>query len=180
MRKVQLNVGGTPVGKATTWAYPQGKLLGYFEIPTYNMSVTGSLGGRRVSHTFEVLRFGVSCKDGKTARVVGLADQQTHVVRAWIPTYEVHSANSPENGGWQVYGNFLIHDGPDNATEVFASIGCVEVMGTRGFVRFNDLLIQLTGAVGSKRNDQLHQIARSGLLSISYERASRPPLVAIP
>lgn len=180
MRKIELKVGSKPVGTARTFGYPMGKYLGDYQIPTYTMSVTGSLGGRRVSHGFEVMRFGVSCTDGRTARVVGLADQQTHVIRAWIPTYEVHSANSPENGGWQVYGNFLIHDGPDNATEVFASIGCIEVMGRRGFVRFNDLLIQLSGAVGRKRNDQLHQIARSGLLSITYERAARPPLVPLP
>ncbi|MFV0624979.1 hypothetical protein ACBY01_13355 [Sphingomonas sp. ac-8] len=136
--------------------------------------------GRRVSTDFEVFRFGVSCKDGRTANVVGLADQQTHVVKAWIPTYRVHSANSPENGGWQVYGNFLIHDGPDNDTELFASIGCIEVMGRRGFVRFNDLLIALSGVNGRNRDEQLHQIARSRSLIITYDRAARPPLVAEP
>jgi hypothetical protein len=46
---------------------------------------------------------------------------------------------------WQVFGNFLTHDGPDNAPELFASIGYVEVMGPQGFVRFNNLIIALSG-----------------------------------
>lgn len=77
--------------------------------------------------------------------MVGLADHQTHIIKAWLPNYRVHSARSQENRAWQVYGNFLIHDGPDNPTELFATIGCVEVMGYRGFVKFNDLIISLSG-----------------------------------
>jgi hypothetical protein len=181
MRSVSLRVGGTPIGKAMTWAYPNGKGLGVFEIPTYQMRVTGTnRSGTGVTKDFEVFRFGVSCKDGKTATVVGLADHQTHVLKQWIPTYSVHSATSPEDDGWQVYGNFLIHDGPDDATELFASIGCIEVMGPRGFVRFNDLVIELSGATGRNRDEQLRQIARARRLSITYDRAARPPLVPLP
>lgn len=181
MRKVRLNVGGTPIGQAKTWAYPKGEALGLFSIPSYRMSVSGTDDrGRAVLEQFEVLRFGVQCKDGKTAMVVGLADAQTHGVKAWIPAYRVHSANSPENGGWQVYDNFLIHDGPDNATEVFASIGCVEVMGQRGFVKFNDLLISLSGPTAATRDAKLVQIGNARNITISYERAARPVLTPLP
>lgn len=181
MRKVRLTVGGRQIGKAKTWAYPKGEQLGLFSIPTYRMLVSGTDDrGRAVQEQFEVLRFGVQCKDGKTATVVGLADTQTHGIKTWIPTYRVHSANSPENGGWQVYDNFLIHDGPDNANEVFASIGCVEVMGPRGFVKFNDLLISLSGPTAATRDAKLVQIGNARNITISYEKAVRPALTPLP
>lgn len=61
-----------------------------------------------------------------------------------------------EAGAWQVYGNFLIHDGPDNKTdgaEPYATIGCIEVWGgPQGFVGFNSfLMISLSG---SKRHHE--------------------------
>ena len=100
--------------------------------PKRKCVVTGTdNAGKGVMEKFKVMRFGVQSKDGKTARVVGLADYQTHIIKTWIPTYRVHSARSPENGAWQVYDNFLIHDGPDNPTQLFATVGCIEIMGHR-------------------------------------------------
>lgn len=59
------------------------------------------------------------------SRSARLADAQVHVVKAWLPHHKVHSAPSIEDGGWQVYGNFLIHDGPDNDVNVHATNGCM-------------------------------------------------------
>ena len=129
---------------------------------------------------YNVLRFGVQCKDSKTAAVVGLADYQTHIIQAWLPSYRVHSATSTENGAWQVFGNFLIHDGPDNPTEVFATIGCIEIMENQGFVRFNDLIISLSGPKATNSSQQLIEIGRARHMSITYERATRPPLKKAP
>lgn len=177
MRKVNLVVGGRRIGEALTWAYPNGRALGYFKTPVYEMSVNGVNGaGQTISRHFNVLRFGVQSKDGASARVVGLAQQQVHIIKAWLPHYKVHSATSDENGGWQVYGNFLIHDGPDHELEVFATIGCIEVMGPSGFVQFNNLLIALTGTTGATRDEKLDAIARAGKLEIRYEAAARPEL----
>ena len=181
MRKVKILIGGTPSGEQQTWAYPKGQSLGRYLVPIYKCFVEGmDNAGNAVKVQFDVLRFGVLCNDGKTASVVGLSDYQTHIIKAWIPTYVVHSASSPENGAWQVYGNFLIHDGPDNPTELFATIGCIEIMGTRGFVKFNDLIISLAGTKSVKRSEQLLEIGRSGFLSITYEKAPRPPLKKVP
>jgi len=177
MRNVTLTVGGTPIGEAKTWAYPRGATLGKFLIPVYNLTVVGTdSGARPVTKTFPVFRFGVQSKDGTTAGIVGLADHQMHVIKAWLPNYIVHSARSPENGAWQVYGNFLIHDGPDNDTELFATIGCVEIMGPQGFLRFNDFLISLMDPPGNTRDEKLDAIGRSGQLTVMYERATRPTL----
>ena len=181
MRNVALTVGGTAIGEAKTWAYPHGAGLGRFVTPVFKLTVAGTdSSGRPMTQTFRVLRFGVESKDGKTAEVVGLAHHQSHVIKSWIPTYRVHSARSPENGAWQVFGNFLIHDGPDDDTELFATIGCVEIMGPQGFSKFNDLLIALMDPAGVIRDQKLAAIGRSGLLRITYESAVRPPLKRIP
>ena len=181
MRPVRISVGAKPLGMQKTWAYPAGKSLGHFLIPYYDCFVAGQDDAANpVRERFDVLRFGVLCRDGKRASVVGLAKQQTHVIKSWIPTYRVHSANSPENGAWQVYGNFLIHDGPDNASEVFATIGCVEIMGPTGFIKFNDLIIKLSGPKAKDRDAQLREIGRARNISITYAAATRPALTPAP
>ena len=181
VRKVKIFIGGAPIGKQVTWAYPKGAELGNYLVPIYNCDVHGrNDSGTKIKESFNVLRFGVHCKDGKTATVVGLAEYQTHVIKAWVPTYRVHSAQSLENGAWQVYSNFLIHDGPDDETESFATIGCIEIMGKRGFIRFNNLIISLSGPKAKSRKDQLHEIGQSGHLSITYESAIRPALEKAP
>jgi len=176
MRQVKISVGGVLRGLQKTWAYPNGKSLGLFLTPYFDCFVDGTDdAGKTAREKFSVLRFGVHCTDGKTATVVGLSDQQTHAIKAWIPTYRVHSADSQENGAWQVYQNFLIHDGPDDALEIFATIGCIEIMGPKGFIRFNDLIIAMSGPKARGRDEQLLEIGRAGRMIISYAKAERPP-----
>ena len=177
LRPIELVVGSRRKGRAITFGYPDGG--DYYTIPTYELTATGTDdSGRSVSRIFEVLRFGVQKKSSEPARVVGLADRQTHVIKAWLPTYSVHSARSVELGAWQVYGNFLIHDGPDNlATEVYASIGCIEICnGPFGFNVFNDFLISLAGSTAGSAAGKLAEIGRARNMSITYLSASRPPL----
>jgi len=181
MRAVKIVVGGVPTGQQRTWAYPSGFALGQFQVPVYPCFVTGTdAKGQAVRERFDVLRFGVQSKDGKSAAVVGLADFQSHVIKAWLPHYRVHSASSPEDGAWQVYGNFLIHDGPDSPSELFASIGCIEIMGKQGFVKFNDLIISLAGPSAADRARQLAEIGNSTKMMITYEAAKRPELKRLP
>jgi hypothetical protein len=180
MRTVSMVVGSKPIGKARTWAYPDGFHLGTFTIPTYGLTVSGvGATGKKEKRTFEVFRFGVHFKKGFSApRVVGLAEQQTHVIKDWLPDYSVHSARSVERGAWQVYDSFLIHDGPDEPrSELYASIGCVEICnGPRGFDAFNDFLIALSGPKAKGRAEQLREIGKARKMTITYEKATRPPL----
>ena len=107
-------VGNVEKGTVTTFGYPDGR-TNLFLIPTYALTVRGTDdAGAPTSRTFEVLRFGVQQKGSQPPRVVGLADPQVHVIKAWLPSYSVRSARSSERGAWQVYDNFLIHDGPDD------------------------------------------------------------------
>jgi hypothetical protein len=183
MRSVNILIGGKSIGQQRTWAYPEGFGLGEFWIPIYQCTVSGTNNeGKPMKDTFSVLRFGVQCKDRKTAKVVGLADYQRHTIRAWLPHYGVHSdrSHTPPDplkiGAWQVKDNFLIHDGPDDARELYASIGCIEIMGIRGFELFNDLVISLAGPISSSRGQQLREIGNSGRLFTTYEKAIRPTL----
>lgn len=181
MRSINITIDSKPVGQQRTWAYPNGQSLGQYLIPIYQCSVAGvDDAGRPVSEQFDALRFGVQSKDGRTARVVGLANRQTHIVKRWLPTYQVHSARSLENGAWQVYDSFLIHDGPDSPHELFATIGCIEIMGHRGFVRFNDLIISLAGSKAANRPEQLVEIGKGRKISIEYKAAARPALKKAP
>jgi hypothetical protein len=169
------------MGQEKVWSYPYGDPSEHFWVPTYSCRVSGTDdSGGNATQTFSVVRFGLQCNDGKTVKVVGLADPQTHVIKAWLPSYRVHSGHSMENGAWQVYNNFLIHDGRDNERDdIFASIGCIEIRGVRGFSRFNDFILSLAGSKASSREGQLGEIGRSGSMFITYEQAARPPVVRV-
>ena len=183
MRTVKLVVGSKPIGTAVTWAYPDGGAE-TFLIPTYELTASGTdSSGSSSQRTFEVIRFGVQQKGKKgKPRVAGLADRQVHTIKSWLPHYTVHSASSPEKGAWQVYDNFLIHDGPDDPhRQVYASIGCVEICdGPNGFVAFNKYLIELSGPSSSNKDEQLKEIGLARNISIAYEKATRPALKSYP
>ncbi len=179
LRYIKLTVGSTPIGKAVTWSYPNHD-GNFYVIPTYDMHVSGTNDSGRVStKIFEVIRFGVHRRStNSNVTVVGLADPQTHTIGKWIGSYKVHSYQSKEDGAWQVYGNYLIHDGPDNPmAEAYATAGCIEVCGgPKGFVIFNDFIVSLSGTKKAARTDKLSEIGGSGKMSIHYLAASRPPL----
>jgi len=142
MNRVDIKVGAVAIGRAKTWAYPDGSPTDYYRIPTYRVKVSTKTSGKLISKDFEAFRFGVQQKGSIGPRVVGLANQQTHVHQVLDSHLQRHSARSTERGAWQVYGNFLIHDGPDHPlTQTYASIGYVEICnGPRGFNMFNDYI----------------------------------------
>lgn len=115
LREIHLRVGATPLGIAYTWSYPNSNGRVYV-VPTYGLTVKGYNDAHLPSErTFEVLRFGVHRTQANlTPRVVGVSSQHRYVIRRWLPNYKVHSFHSREDGAWQVHGNYLIHDGPDN------------------------------------------------------------------
>jgi hypothetical protein len=179
MRQVKLVCGAKPIGKALTWPYPAGSPSDLWVVPTYQLEVSGTdSAGAKSKRSFEVLRFGVQGRPHKSPRVVGLASLQKHTIKRWIPDYSVHSARSVERGAWVVYGNFLIHDGPDDPSlQVYATIGCIEICnGPKGFDDFNDYLIELSGPTASNRADQLVEIGNAKNMVITYMKATRPAL----
>ncbi len=96
--RVDISVGAVAIGHARTWGYPDGSPTDHYRIPTYQVKVSAKISGKLISKDFEAIRFGVQQKGSIGPRVVGLADQQTHIIKSWIPTYSVHSARSTERG----------------------------------------------------------------------------------
>jgi len=192
MRSVTLTVGGIPIGEGVTWAYPKGIDLGRFLIPIYRLTVSGTAcTGVPVTKIFQVFRFGVQSEDGKTARVVGLAEEQTHTIQGWIPDYSVHSREDcqamvsspecPDHGAWRVMKGkgFLVHAGPPNPFDRIrpcATIGCIEVIGINEFIHLINLLIDLMGPPAGSATQKLTAIGNSGQLFIAYQSAPRPTL----
>ena len=182
VKKVQMVVTAKIIGKAYTWTYPfdDGKL---YEVPTCEFLLKGiDQKGKELLKSFEAMRFGITRKSSEdsTPYTVGLAEDQTHMIKQWLPEYVVHSSVSEEKGAWQVYGNFLIHDGPDNPSSkvgAYASLGCVEICGSpKGFDLFNDTLIAFSGVSGEDRTAKLINLGNSRKLSVFYEKAERPPV----
>lgn len=178
IRKIDITVGHLPGEEAVMKSYPFYDLRTYL-MPLYTLTVAGTdEKGAIEQREFEVLRFGIKRDTAKSApMVVGLANTQIHTIKAWLPSYNVHSATSLELGAWRVYDNFLIHDGPDYPqSEKFGSIGCVEICGTGGFITFCDFIDSISGADGPDQTARLTAIAMSGRMSIKYQGAMRPPL----
>lgn len=179
IRAIALTVGSTPVKQAITWSYPNddGKM---YVVPTYHLTASGTDDAAKpMSRTFEVIRFGISrSSTTKAPHVVGLVSLEKHAIQAWLPNYKVHSFDSKEKGAWQVYGNFLIHDGPDKPMEqAYASIGCIEICGgPSGFDVFNDFLLALSGSKKETRQKMLSEIGASKQMTITYLPAVKPPL----
>jgi hypothetical protein len=80
-----------------------------------------------------------------------------------------------------VYGNFLIHDDPDDPhRQVHASIGYVEICGgPNGFVKFNNYLIELSGPASTIRAEQLKEIGAAVTCLLNMRKRS-PPLRRYP
>jgi hypothetical protein len=179
IRNIKLTVWSRIIGFGYTWTYPNSDEKVY-KIPIYQISVDGvNNSGKSQNFWFSTYRFGVTRKTNKSQPlVVGLADQQTHIIKTWIPTYKVHSYLSTEDGAWQVYDNFLIHDGPDDPySELYATVGCLEICyGPNGFNLFNDTIIDLSGSKKPTRGEKLLEIGASGKMAITYMKAQRPPL----
>jgi hypothetical protein len=183
IRKITLLAGGSPIpGPAIVKSYPFYDAKTY-SMPLYPLDVSGTSNeGRPQSRRFVILRFGIRKRDALSpVTVAGVVHAQTHVIKRWIPTYKVHSYPSVEDGAWQVLGNLLIHDGPDDPTaEAFGTLGCLEITGSPGgFITFNDYILSLGGSKKATRQEQLAEIGASGRMSITYIRATRPPILAM-
>ena len=183
VRDIEMKVGATSTATGLTWAYPDGPQTTHYRIPIYKITVSGVKdSGFSSSTDFDVYRFGVKKEGSGQPRSVGLADQQTHVIEMWLPEYTVHSALSAEKGAWKVYDHFLVHDGPDDpndASSVYATVGCVELCGPAKFDAMNDLIISLSGITAGTRAEKLNAIGTSGKLKITYDAATRPPVIPV-
>lgn len=170
MRPVVIRVTGTRTGKSAllTSFYHRPKRQLY-RVPLYEVIITGrTKNNSPVTETFEAIRFGVHRTHTTNAKIVGLAEAQTHTL-----SWDTISTMGNEEA-WRVYDGFFIHRGPDYPLkDQFGSIGCVEICGVGEWDRFNDTIKRLAGT-----ND-LFRAGNSNLVTAEYEAAVRPPLKKI-
>lgn len=169
MRRVTIIITNFTLGNAHVKSYPDNQNSSIlYRVPLYRVYVEGrDAANNLVQKDFEAIRFGVHKPYSSHARIVGLADTQTHTL-SW------DNISTMPGNAWRVYDGFFVHKGPDfPLTEHYGSIGCVEICGLDEWDRFNDVIKNLTGL------NTFNQISNSGLLSADYESATRPPLVRI-
>jgi hypothetical protein len=178
IRDITLTVGSQQLGHGVLRSYPVDDGRTYL-MPLYTLTVDGlDGGGQPMSKSFRVFRFGIyKPRTGAAATVVGLANEQSYVIKKYKADYPVHSHDSSENGAWVVHKTFYIHDGADSPeTEKFGTIGCVEICDQKGFTLFNNFLASLSGSTRKELAEQLQEIAASGKMVVKYQKAARPPL----
>ena len=191
-RKVTITISGNPTGnKYYARTYPETMMAGenivLFKVPTYTVTVSGTdNNGNQVSKSWETLRFmpylnqhpektGYKTKTGETPKASGLADQKSdYRIQSYNPNYKIHNTYSPENGGFVIEGNFMIHDGPDGYENYgWGAAGCFEIMGKNGFNEFKTFIFSLSGMEG-EREQGLVDFVKTGNLRLNLEKAERP------
>lgn len=115
-----------------------------YMVPTYKMKVSGS------SIDFKVIRFGIkrtNITPSPKTRIcdVGLFNKNTYSA-VWIPTYKVHSGPGSIRGAWQLYNNFLLHEGSPDPSDAWGTYGCIEVVGKGEWSRFLNAVKKQSGA----------------------------------
>ena len=167
IRSVEIIVSSKPVGTGKVRAFPY-RMGGRFRVPLYEMVVIGTDSSlKKVERKFKVIRFGVKQVSRiDRHRVVGLKDFQVHSLKR----------AGYMDGSWQIYGDFLIHDGADNPKrQAWGSIGCIEVTGKDEWEDFESLIKNLSGESNPWKSGQ------SGKLMVRIESVKkRPPLIKVP
>jgi hypothetical protein len=134
-------------------------------VPTYIMKVSG------VSSHFKVIRFGIkrtNLNPPPKTRICDVGLFKNNIYTAtWIPTYTVHSGPGSVPGAWQIYKNFLIHEGSSNPSDAWGTYGCVEVVGAGEWSRF----IKSVKKTGGAENIIL---SKQKLVKINIEKAAAP------
>lgn len=141
-----------------------------YMVPTYIMKISGT------SSEFKVIRFGIkrtNLKPPPKTRVcdVGLFNKNSYIA-TWIPTYRVHSGPGSVPGAWQIYKNFLIHEGSPDPSDAWGTYGCVEIVGKGEWKRFLNTVILHGGASNNILSDRK-------LVKVNIEQAAAPTAILI-
>ena len=181
------------VAIVTTWEvdiarvrpYPNNPFTGgripLYDVPTYLMEVYPATDRFEpkgsACKSFEVIRFGVNNNnDRRVPRVIGLKDAQSYTL-GW---------QSYMGGSWHLYGDFLIHDGPDDPLETdrgWGANGCIEVCIAGDWERFNKAVIDYAYDDPEVKRPPLPQaeIARQKVFQIKLRAVDGyPPLKESP
>jgi hypothetical protein len=140
-----------------------------YEVPLYKVILSGTLEIEdiklNISSDFKAYRFGVHMEDeNDNPKMVGFQEAQSYYLNwDYITTMKGFA--------WRVTEGWFLHKGPDDPlTQIYGSIGCIEICGKGEWNRFNDYVKWFTGS-----NDE-NEISKNKLLRINYEKAIKPNL----
>ncbi|WP_417786544.1 hypothetical protein [Tenacibaculum sp.] len=165
MKKVEVIVTNEKEGLAKITSYPYRPDKKRYEVPLYKVHVK-NVETKHI-HEFKAIRFGVKRTKAKEAHVVGLQDEQEHVLQ-W------NYITTMREMAWRVYSGFFIHRDSANPLVGFGSIGCVEICGVGEWNRFNTLIKQITEC------SREEEVGSKELAKVIYKKATRPKLKLIP
>ena len=162
-----------------------------YDVPIYQMVVKGrNNDGEYVEESFECLRFmpvleedddtntpTLTQLDMTSNNIVNIAGVLGIYPSIYDASYVVHSNSSAENGGIVLFGNYLIHDGPDNNNDIFGGAGCIEMVGENGYSNLIYTIMGLTGSASTSRKENLESIMNYQRLLVIVEPATVPELV---
>lgn len=97
--------------------------------------------------------------------------------------YETQSANSPENGGFVIVGDVMIHDGPDDLAGeigIWGGAGRLEVCGPNGFTELKKFIFDNSGSTESDVEVGLEKYVASGMLKFIMSKTMKPKVVEVP
>ncbi len=70
------------------------------------------------------------------------------------------------DGGFVIYGNFMIHDGPDDLVSDagWGGAGCIEVCGASGFSDLKKLVYNLSGSSKTNQDQGIKELVEGLIL----------------
>lgn len=143
-----------------------------YEVPIYKVRLT-STARPKENRESSTLRFTPTHVDGKLI-MAGLADQQSYNSPSYNPEYSPHNSEGLDNGAFSLYGNFLLHGGPDTITSYgVGGMGCIEIVD---FEHFKWDIIYMAGRIfpSDEPEKSLVFLCNKGRIRIVIEKAVKP------
>jgi murein DD-endopeptidase MepM/ murein hydrolase activator NlpD len=128
-------------------SYPDHSM--HYLVDTYWVYINGTTtSGQPVTYKFKAVRYGVAYKYNqyKEPTVVGLFQEQTHVIPTWKPKYLDDNDKGVPIGAFVISGTWYFHSGSEDTNSyTVGSIGCVEIAGKGEWTRFCKAIKELSG-----------------------------------
>lgn len=158
-------------------AYPNKTGFAY-QVPIYKVKLTSTARPDEAKWG-STLRFTPTQGDGGRIIMAGLADQQSFNSPSYNPEYSPHNSPGLDNGAFSLYGNFLLHGGPDSITSYgLGGKGCVEIVN---FEDFKLDIIYMAGRIvpSDELEKMLVFLCKKGRIRIVIEKATRPSVIEV-
>ncbi|MEW6141398.1 MAG: calcium-binding protein, partial [Thermodesulfobacteriota bacterium] len=173
MNKVTMVVTDTKVGYCFLRNCADVTDKSLYLVPTYLMELKWTKDGKQHKCTYEVVRFGLEVKDGKTV-VDGIRQLEETKIQTWFDLETIYPYDG--DGAWKIKNNYLVHSGPDDPrwfhaenTEypAICSTGCVLVGRPEQWADLNNKIREAAGVPNHG-----YAAGKNGNLWIEFEQVT--------